>query len=77
MDAPIGLCLLASDTVTPRRGFGWPGFVVALCDDVVMTLTASPDASVVRPAERLEVLFEELGASWRSSPRWTARSCVG
>jgi hypothetical protein len=46
-------------TVARRRGFGQPSFVVPGCDDVVMSLTASPPAAV-SPAERLEVLFEEL-----------------
>src|SRR5215207_10649484 len=45
-------------TAHPRRGLGGrdvgPG-----CDDDVMSLTASPPAAV-SPAERLEVLFEEL-----------------
>ena len=37
------------------------GFVVPACDDGVMSSTASPDASVLRPKDRLEVLFDELG----------------
>src|SRR5215208_8290740 len=45
-------------TAHPRRGLGGrdvgPG-----CDDGVMSLIASPPAAV-SPAERLEVLFEEL-----------------
>src|ERR1044071_2584267 len=47
--SPIRLC-----------GVGWPVFVGAGCDDGVMSSTAFPDAAVVTPAERVEVLFEEL-----------------
>jgi hypothetical protein len=38
----------------------WPKLVVPLCDDDVMSSTASSGAVVVSPTERLEVLFEEL-----------------
>src|SRR6185312_13753744 len=41
-------------------GIGRPGFVGGDCDDDVMSSTASAGAVVVSPAERLEVLFEEL-----------------
>ena len=44
----------------PRGWIGRPRFVVRGCDDGVMTSTASPDAAVARPDQRLEVLFEEL-----------------
>ena len=37
-----------------------PGFVGGGCDDVVMSSTASSGATVVSPAERVEVLFDEL-----------------
>src|SRR5215203_5073433 len=37
-----------------------PKFVRPGCDDGVMSSTASSGAAVVSPAERLEVLFEEL-----------------
>jgi hypothetical protein len=46
-------------TRTSWRGFGQPRFVGPGCNDEVMSLTASPPAAV-SPAERLEVLFEEL-----------------
>ena len=39
---------------------GQPGFVGGGCDDVVMSSTASSGATVVSPAERVEVLFDEL-----------------
>jgi len=39
---------------------GWRGFVGGGCDDGVMSSIASTGAVVVSPAERLEVLFEEL-----------------
>src|SRR6266508_4457483 len=42
-----------------RARFGRPRFVVPGCDDGAMSLTASPPAAV-SPAERVEVLFEEL-----------------
>jgi hypothetical protein len=56
---PIGLCHLEDDDGHTLRGFGWARFVVPPCDDDVMSLTASPPAAAT-PAERLEVLFEEL-----------------
>jgi hypothetical protein len=34
---------------------GWPEFVVALCEDGVMSSTASPEVPVVRGVERVEV----------------------
>src|SRR3954469_23538444 len=43
-----------------RFGLGWPRFVVPGCDDGVMSPSASSGAAALRPAERLEVLFEEL-----------------
>src|SRR5690349_15667377 len=46
-------------TAAPRRGSG-PKFVVPGCNDDVMSSTASPDAAVARPDQRLEALFEEL-----------------
>jgi hypothetical protein len=51
--------LLADDDGTHLARFGWPSFVGPGCDDVVMSLTASPPAAV-SPAERVEGLFEEL-----------------
>lgn len=54
---PSGLA--TDDGHAPAR-IGKPGVVVPGCDDVVMSLTASADAVVVSPKERLEVLFEEL-----------------
>ncbi len=51
-----------ANQVTGISGRDWamPRFVVPGCDDVVMSLTATCDAAVVSPKERLEVLFEEL-----------------
>src|ERR1044071_1601779 len=46
--------------VIPRARVGGAVFVGAGCDDGVMSSTASPDTAVVTPAERVEVLFEEL-----------------
>ena len=37
-----------------------PGLVIPGCDDDVMSSTASSGATVVSPAERVEVLFDEL-----------------
>src|SRR5689334_20990963 len=37
-----------------------PRFVVPLCDDDFMSMTACSDVAAVRPDERLGVLFEEL-----------------
>ena len=55
-----GCTLLASDDgYTPAR-IGQPRLVVPGCNDGVMSSTASPDADVARPDQRLEVLFEEL-----------------
>ncbi len=50
------LCLLASETA----GIGWPERVGPLCEDGVMSSTASSDAPVVRADERVGVLFGEL-----------------
>src|SRR6478672_2489263 len=47
-------------TATARRGSGQPRLVGPGCNDGVMTSTASPDADVARPDQRLEALFEEL-----------------
>ncbi len=47
-------------TAHPPRRIGQPRFVVPGCDDEVMSSTASSGATVVSPAERVEVLFEEL-----------------
>src|SRR6476660_1338573 len=47
-------------TATRRRGSGQPRLVGPGCNDGVMTSTASPDADVARPDQRLEALFEEL-----------------
>ena len=51
--------LADDDGHIPAR-IGRPKLVVPLCDDDVMSLTAPPPTAVVSPAERLEVLFEEL-----------------
>lgn len=56
---PIRLSRLANHDGHTLRGFGWPRFVVPGCDDEVMSSTASLPAAV-SPAERLEVLFDEL-----------------
>ena len=50
------LCLLAAHPGAKRVA----KFVGGGCDDGVMSPIASPDTEVVSPAERLEVLFEEL-----------------
>ena len=50
---------MASDDGWAPVRIGQPGFVGPGCNDAVMSLTASPPASV-SPAERVEVLFEEL-----------------
>jgi Domain of unknown function (DUF222) len=47
-------------TATFRRGLVRPKFVGPLCDDDVMSSTASSDVAAVRPDQRLEGLFEEL-----------------
>src|SRR3954452_10247151 len=44
----------------PARGLTQRLDVVPGCDDGVMSSTASSGAAALRPAERLEVLFEEL-----------------
>lgn len=41
-------------------GGRWPGFVGPGCDDGVMSLIASSSAVAASPAERVEVLFDEL-----------------
>src|SRR6202030_2324865 len=50
---------VANDDGHTLARIGQPRFVVPGCADRVMSLTASPPAPV-SPAERLEVLFEEL-----------------
>jgi Domain of unknown function (DUF222)/HNH endonuclease len=57
---PIGLSRLVNDDGHTAARIRQPSFVVPACDDGVMSSTASADAVVVSPAERLEVLFEEL-----------------
>ena len=47
------------DGHAPAR-IGWPKFVGPGCNDDVMSLTATSDATAVRPDQRLEGLFEEL-----------------
>ena len=54
-----GRALFADDDGTPRAD-RQPRLVVGGCDDVVMSSTASSGATVVSPAERVEVLFDEL-----------------
>jgi len=56
---PIRLCCVVNDGGRTRARIGRPRFVVPGCDDGVMSLTASPPVAVT-PADRLEVLFEEL-----------------
>jgi hypothetical protein len=51
---------LADDDIRTAAQIVQPKFVVPGSDDVVMSSTASPPTVVVSPAERLEVLFEEL-----------------
>ena len=57
---PIRLYLLASDDGYSPARIGQPRLVVPGCNDGLMSSTASPDAAVVRPDQRLEALFEEL-----------------
>src|SRR5262245_9808259 len=54
------MCRLADDDGHTPAQIGRPRFVGPGCDDAVMSSTASSPAAVVRPAERLEGLFEEL-----------------
>ena len=51
---------MASDDGHTPAGIGQPRLVVPGCDDGVMSSTASPDADVACPDQRLEALFEEL-----------------
>jgi Domain of unknown function (DUF222) len=57
---PIRLCRLTADDETTVVRTGRGKFVVPGCHDGVMSLTASSVAAGLSPAERLEVLFEEL-----------------
>ena len=51
---------MASDDGYSPALIGQPRLVVPGCNDGVMSSTASPDADVARPDQRLEALFEEL-----------------
>ena len=51
--------MASDDGHTPAR-IGQPRLVGPGCNDGVMSSTASPDAAVARPDQRLEALFEEL-----------------
>src|SRR5947209_7343667 len=54
------LCGLVNDDGRAPARIGRPELVVPGCDDGVMSSIASADAVAVSPADRLEVLFEEL-----------------
>ncbi|KEP33753.1 hypothetical protein GT32_21010 [Mycobacterium tuberculosis] len=54
------ISLRGDDGHGPGRGFGLAGVVRPCCDDELMSSTATSGAAVVSPAERVEVLFEEL-----------------